>query len=141
MRDHYLYQVGSQFAQHFLNITAEGRLLEAYELMQPEANRQVAGTSLEEHYALIPAPQRAGLETFKSSAKTKQVVQRGPDAVWRLKRGVKVTDANNGSRRIIVRMVDTSQTPGMELEVTLSREANAGDSGTGSASWYVVELN
>lgn len=140
LRDQYLYEVASQFAREYLEVVSENQLLEAFELMQPETARQVAGTSLEEHYQNVGTPEQSALSAFKDDPKTKAVVARGPGADWQLKSGVRVEDPHGGLRRVRVLMVDVSQTPGIEAEVTLARERNAGDGGTGSASWYVVGM-
>lgn len=138
LRDQYLYEVAGQFARQYLDVIGEDKLLEAFELMQPEAGRQVPGASLEEHYREAAEHEKTALEEFKKDAKTQAIVARGPGADWQLKRGVRVEGLHGGSRRIRVLMVDASRSPGTEVEVTLARERNAGSGKTGSASWYVL---
>ncbi|MGN6544662.1 MAG: DUF4190 domain-containing protein [Aureliella sp.] len=141
LRDQYLYQVSSEFAKHYLDTVGEDKLLEAFELMQPEAARQVSGTSLEEHYKQLPPAEQDALAMFRKDSKTQKIVARGPGADWQLKSGVAVDPVFSGSRRIHVLMVDASQSPGIEVEVTLAREQRPQeDAGPSAASWYVVGM-
>jgi hypothetical protein len=135
LRNQYLYGVAGQLATHFLDTLAEGKVLEAYELMLHESERQVAGASLEAHYSSLGEMSRNALDSFKNEAKTLMVMDRGTDAKWEFKEGVSVDNLVDGARRVVVRMVDRAKPAGGEVEVTLARQVNAK-----VASWHVVGM-
>lgn len=135
LRNQYLYQVGSQFAKNYLETVGEAKLLEAYELMQPEAARQVAGTSLKAHYDAMDEMSRSDLDSFRNDTITLKVQERGSKAQWQFRRGVGVSKIIDGERHVTVRMADTSSPSPVEIEITLARHH-----GASVASWRVARM-
>jgi hypothetical protein len=135
LRNQYLYQVSAQFAKHYLDTIAEGKLLEAYELMQAESARQVAGTSLEKYYGSLDEMSRIGLDTFQNDPATLKVKDGGTKAQWQLKRGIAVGKLADNEREVIVRMIDASSPSAGEVEVALARHF-----GGSVASWRVAGM-
>lgn len=135
LRDQYLYQVASQMAEHFVETLSQNHLLEAFELMQTETERQVAGTSLEEHYRLADEVTQERLKSFKDELAVRRVIKVGPNAKWQYKEGVRVTEMHDRAIQVVVRLVDASQPKGEEVEVALDREIHAG-----SAAWRVSSV-
>jgi hypothetical protein len=135
LRNRYLYQVGAQFAKHYLDTIAQGKLLEAFELMQPESARQVAGSSLEKHYGSLDEMARSGLEMFEHDPSTLKVKDRGTGAQWQLKEGVSVGRLLNQEREVVLRMVDASRPSAGVVEVALMRHFSQS-----VASWRVSVL-
>lgn len=132
LRDQYLYQVASRMAEHFAETLSQDRVLEAFELTLTETERQVAGTSLEEHYRLADEVTQERLKSFKDELAVKRIIKAGPEAKWQLKEGLQVIETHNQSVQIVVRLVDASQPKGEEVEVILDRQFYAG-----SAAWRV----
>lgn len=135
MRDQYLYKVGSQLALHFMEILSQGKQLEAFELLKLESERQVAGTSLEEHYRIADEPTLERLNSFKAEVAVKRIVELGTKAQWQFKEGVAVTRIDHGGVRVNVRLIDASANGGDEREVSLQRAFHGG-----SASWHVFGI-
>jgi hypothetical protein len=136
MRDQYLYKVGSQLALHFVDILSHDKQLEAFELMKVESERQVAGTSLEEHYRLADEVSRERLKAFQGETAVKRVVELGPQAKWQFKKGMAIAVVSNGAVQVNVRLMDASRTGGDEVDVGLQRAVHAG-----SASWHVTGVS
>lgn len=135
LRNQYLYDVAAQLAGHYLDTLAQDKVLEAFELMQHEAQRQVAGASLEAHYNSLDEMARSGLDSFKAEPLTVKVQARGTKADWQFDRGVAVENLVDGARRVIVRMVDASDPAGGQVDVMLERQVN-----DKVASWRVVGM-
>ena len=140
LRDRYLFGVSSQFAVKYLETLASGKVLEAYELMQPEPQRQVAGSALEEYYRQAEEPIRTGMETFKNDPKSLEVRECGKSAQWKFVRGESIRSGDGRDLIVTIRMVDASKNPGKEFEVILERSISPKPTEDASASWHIAAL-
>ncbi len=136
MRDEHFYQSGGELAEHYVELLADQKVLEAFELMQAENIRQVAGTSLEEFYAKAENTIKESLESFKSDEFVKKIVNRGNDSEWKYSGGVRIQSMISGSHQIAVALVDLKHPEDKPLEVTLHRHLKS-DHG---ATWQVQSL-
>lgn len=137
LRDRYLFQAASQCAKHYLETLSGGKVLEAFELTHPEMERQVAGSSLEEHYKNVDGDTKAALESYRQSPKIVEINKRGPGGDWRLLRGESVVKTRNRDMTIVIRMIDATQSPVKEYSVSLERSLIQKSSAASSASWHV----
>lgn len=135
LRNVHFFHAGGQFAEHYLDTLARGKVLEAFELMEEETSRQVAGASLEDYYDSLDKMARIGLDTFKKEDNVVRLMKIGTKATWRFQRGVSVGRSSNMAREVVVRMVDTSTPSAGEIDVILSRQMMSD-----YASWRVNSM-
>ncbi len=138
-RSFYFLHAGEN-AKTFLQLLSAGKQLEAFELTQPEANRQVTGTDVEAHYkGLIKEASEMSasakssaednmrgptvsdkVEDFLASLTTKEIMSHGKDAQWNFVRGVDIVRVNSTSNRVTVLMVDSAE-PSKKFQVSMNR--------------------
>lgn len=139
-RNSHLYQISGQFSQHFLQLISKNELLPAYELMQPEPTRQVAGTSLEEHYKRIEGPELTSLQDYMNNPAVLQVKKHGEAADWQLDSGLRIMPSYDQALHISVRMRDKAQPNSPAIDVTLNRGLKKTPDGKWASTWMIVDL-
>ena len=165
VRDSYLYKEASTKAKLFLDDLSAGRKFAAFELTLPEAERQITGTDLNEHYnrllaadlpslsgppmpgaeppsqqAMKEAEAKDKLTTFLKSSGATEAMTHGSDAEWTLLNGSKIISQTNATMTIAVVMVDTKK-PDKPIEVKFKRIAGVMPAGSKSAIalWEIEE--
>lgn len=143
----YKYSNAQAHAKTFLEILASGDVYNAFELSQPEPDRQVTGTDVEAHYkallesdlpgsstmmAMPPTEEMPSGETMKSSrakedleefltsSSNKEIMTHGKEAKWEFVRGAGIARISETVDRISVVMVDTNK-PTKKFQVDLNR--------------------
>jgi len=139
-RNTHLYQMAGQLSHHFLQQISQNQLLPAYELMQPEPARQVAGTSLEEHYERVEGPEKTSLQDYMNNPSVLDVKKHGAAANWQLVNGLRITPTHDQGLHIAVKMRDVSQPDSKTIDVTLNRTLKKTTDGDWTSSWMVVDL-
>ncbi len=132
-RDHYFYEEGGKIAEEFMKIVSQNKLLQAYELTRSEAERQVAGTSLEEAYENATSAAKENIDAFKNLEGIVRVVSIGPSAQWKYVSGEAVRPAGGTAVHVLVKMVDENSQK--TATVTLNRAFQAG-----VGAWFVVSV-
>jgi hypothetical protein len=133
LRDRYLFAQATEFAQQFLDVVGQNKLLEAYEMTRSEPERQVAGTSLEEAYKNAGESAKENIDAFKKREGLVRAVTAGPNAEWVLESPVRVLEVQDQSMHVAVRMIDVKSKKSVEL--TLNRDFHLG-----IGSWHVVDV-
>ena len=140
----YYYTQAAEHARVFLQTLSIGKKFVAFELMQPEPNRQVTGTDIEAHYNSLlsaslptqmatPSPEdmpsgetmknshaKEELDEFLTTTSTKEIMSHGKDAQWEFVRGDGVIRMSSNVNRISVVMVDKSK-PAKKYSVEMNR--------------------
>jgi hypothetical protein len=140
----YYYAQAGEHAKLFLKTLSDGKQFNAFELTQPEPNRQVTGTDIEAHYkgllsASLPvrtevskpeempsgetmksSHSKEELEEFLTTSSTKEIMSHGKDANWELVRGGGVVRMSSTVNRVSVVMIDKANSA-KKYQVDLNR--------------------
>ena len=145
LRNEFLYSQASANAKVYLDLLSQGNTFAAFELTLSEADRQITGTDLNEHYNRLlaadlpspsmppsamaepPSPQamkdgtmKEDVSTFMKAPATLEVIAHGKDAQWEFLEGGKIKVPTNEAMRIAVVMIDKAK-PDKKIEVILNR--------------------
>jgi len=160
----YYYSQASEHAKLFLQTLSAGKEFDAFELTQPEPDRQVTGTDIEAHYkevmststptrsqmsmpkdilsseTLKSSRSKEALEEFLSTSNTKEIISHGKDAKWDFVRGEEVVRMTSSVNRISIVMVDSAN-PSKKYQVSMNRVIGQYVSKPGKSSVAIWDVN
>lgn len=132
-RDQYLYREGGNAGEQFLAVLSHNKVLEAFEMTRAEAERQVAGTSLEEAFENATQGARENIDGFKKQDGVKKVIAIGPESKWKFFKGVQVSEVRDKTIQVNVLMIDELSQKTVELGLHRDLQLGIG-------SWHVISV-
>ena len=140
----YYYSQAAGHAKLFLQTLSAGKQFDAFELTQPEVDRQVTGTDIEAHYkellstalptrteqslpedmpsseTMKKSQTKGELEEFLKESSTDEIMSHGTNAQWEFVRGIGVVRKSSTTNQILIVMVDKTN-PTKMFQVEMNR--------------------